>query len=74
MSMFARQMVLLLALAATPAAAVTPLDQAGSMAARAGKTIGAAAGCGIADPRLLAVSAKAIDLLQNSGASPGSFQ
>lgn len=60
-------------LIASPAVAITPLDQAGSMAAQAGEMIGAAAGCGVRESRLAPVRLKVIRIIRASGASPASL-
>lgn len=44
------------------------------MAADAGRVVGAAAGCGVPDPRTIAVSITAIGLIKAAGASPTSLK
>ncbi|MBM0206112.1 hypothetical protein JNW90_26160 [Micromonospora sp. STR1s_5] len=64
-----RSAAILLALVG-PAAAITPLSQAESMAWRSGEVIGAASACGVPESRLIAVGRITIGLIREVASSP----
>lgn len=59
-----------LALMTATAVAVTPISRAEQMAVRSGRIIGAAAGCGVAEARLVAVGRTTIDIIREVAVAP----